>query len=88
MVFAVLVPMVTGPYVGQGVSYINAQYYQNPDYGGETTLLPNKFIFLFTSIVFLLAIPVMIYMIKKEKELTKVKVAVKPIAKKKKKRGK
>lgn len=84
MVFAVLIPMVTGPYIGQGVSNINAQYYSNPDYGGETTLLPNKYIFLFTSIVFLLAIPVMIYMIKKEKELAKVKIVKKPIAKKKK----
>lgn len=74
MVFAVLVPMVTGPYIGQGVSYINAEFYRNPDYGGEVTLLPNKFIFLFTSIIFLLAIPVMIYMIKQEERQRLLKI--------------
>lgn len=73
MVFAVLIPMVTGPYIGQGVSYIEGQPYRNEF--GEWVILPNKYIFLFTSIIFLLAIPVMVYMIKKEKELTKVKPA-------------
>ena len=49
MVFVVLIPMVTGPYIGQAVSLINAQQYVN-EYGQLVTR-PNEFIFLFTAIV-------------------------------------
>ena len=65
MVFVVLIPMVTGPYIGQGVSLINAQTYVN-DYG-QTVTRPNEFIFLFTSIVMLFVFIPLIMLIKKEK---------------------
>lgn len=74
MVFVILIPMVTGPYIGQGVSYIDARYYE------DGSLLPNKFVFLFASIVFLFAVPVIIYMIKKEKELATAKPVKKEIS--------
>lgn len=60
MVFVVMLPMVTGPYIGLGLSNINAQTYLN-EYN-QTTILPNSFIFLGAAVVFLLAvIPVIIY---------------------------
>ena len=66
MIFLVLIPMVTGPYIGQAVSLINKQTYVN-DFG-ETVIQPNGFIFLFAGIVIALAvIPTLIFM-KKEKE--------------------
>lgn len=66
MVFVVLLPMVTGPFIGQGLSYINAINYVN-EYG-ETVIQPNNYIFLGASAIFLLAvIPVVIY-IKMEKK--------------------
>lgn len=66
MIFFVLLPMVTGPFIGRGVSYINAIYYQN-DYG-ETVIQPNAFIFLFAAIVISLAIIPSLIIIKKERE--------------------
>ncbi|MCR4880014.1 MAG: MFS transporter [Bacilli bacterium] len=66
MIFVVLVPMVTGPYIGQAVSYINAQTYIN-EYGKEVTK-PNEYIFLFTAIVLALVIIPVIILMKKEKE--------------------
>lgn len=69
MVFVVLLPMVTGPYIGLGLSKINEQSYIN-EYG-EVTVLPNQYIFFGAAIILLLAIiPVVIY-IKKEKEGSK-----------------
>ena len=65
MVFVVLIPMVTGPYIGRAVSYINAKTYVN-EYN-QTVIQPNGFIFLFTSIVLLLAIIPAIILLKKEK---------------------
>ena len=65
MVFVVLIPMVTGPYIGRGVSYINAKTYVN-EYN-QTVIQPNGFIFLFTSIILLLAIIPVIILLKKEK---------------------
>ncbi len=66
MVFVVLIPMVTGPYIGQAVSLINAQTYVN-EYG-QTVTRPNEFIFLFTAIVLALVSIVIIILMKKEKE--------------------
>ena len=55
MVMVVLVPMVTGPYIGTAVSHINAIY----DEAGD--LLPNQYIFLATSIaVLFVLIPLLI----------------------------
>lgn len=66
MIFVVLIPMVTGPFIGQGVSLINAQTYIN-EYGMEVTR-PNEFIFLFTAIILLLVLIPLIILLKKEKE--------------------
>ncbi len=66
MIFVVLVPMVTGPYIGQAVSNINAQTYIN-EYGKEVTR-PNEYIFLFTAIVLALVLIPLIYLLIKEKK--------------------
>jgi len=67
MIFFVLVPMVTGPYLGRAVSYINKQEYIN-EYS-NTVVQPNAFIFLFAGLVILLAIIPTLIIIKKEREL-------------------
>ena len=67
MIFLVMIPMVTGPYIGQGVSYINKVDYVN-EYG-RTVIQPNAFIFLFAGIVIALAIIPTLIVIRKEKEL-------------------
>ena len=67
MIFIVLIPMVTGPYIGRGVSYINAVTYVN-EYG-QTVIRPNSFIFLFAAIVICLAIIPTLIIIKKERQL-------------------
>ena len=66
MIFLVLIPMVSGPYIGQGVSYINKIEYIN-EYG-NTVVQPNNFVFLFAAIVIALAILPTLLVIKKEKE--------------------
>ena len=66
MVFVVLIPMVTGPYIGQGVSLINAHTYIN-EYG-QTVTRPNQYIFLFTSIVLLFVFIPLIILVRKEKK--------------------
>lgn len=66
MIFIVLIPMVTGPYIGRGVSYINAQTYVN-EYN-QTVIQPNSYIFLFAGLVILLAIIPTLIIIKKEKQ--------------------
>ena len=65
MVFVVLLPMVTGPYIGLGLSYINGNYYIN-EYGKEV-IAPNNFIFLGACIALLIAIIPIIIFIKTEK---------------------
>ena len=65
MVFVVMIPMVTGPYIGQAVSLINATTYVN-EYN-RTVTRPNQFIFLFTSIVLLMVIVPLIFLLRKEK---------------------
>lgn len=66
MVFVVLLPMVTGPYIGLAVSQINAQTYIN-EYGQQVTR-PNEFIFLFTSIVLMFVLIPLIILVRKEKK--------------------
>ena len=69
MIFAVLIPMVTGPYIGQAVSLINAHTYEN-EYGQIVTR-PNEFIYLFTAIVLLFVfIPLGILLVKEKKDET------------------
>ena len=66
MIFLVMIPMVTGPYIGQGVSYINKVEYVNEF--GNTVVQPNAFIFLFAGIVIALAVIPTLFVMKKEKE--------------------
>ena len=66
MIFFVLIPMVTGPYIGQAVSYINKHEYIN-EYG-RTVVTPNAFIFLFAAIIIGLTIVPTIFIIRKEKK--------------------
>ena len=66
MIFLVMIPMVTGPYIGQGVSYINKVEYVN-EYG-NTVVQPNAFIFLFAAIMIALAVIPTIFVMRKEKE--------------------
>lgn len=66
MIFAVLLPMVTGPYIGEALFLINAHTYIN-EYGNEV-LEPNQFMFLGVIAFLLLAIVPVVLLIKKEKE--------------------
>ena len=66
MVFVVMIPMVTGPFIGRGVSKINGTYALN-EYG-EMSVLPNQFIFLFAAITMLLVIVPLLLLINKERE--------------------
>ena len=65
MVFVVLIPMVTGPYIGKGVSYIEGVPMIN-EYGKEI-MEPNKYIFLFAIIIIALAVIPLIFLMKREK---------------------
>ncbi len=67
MIFLVLIPMVTGPYIGQGVSYINGTTYT--DTYGNDIIKPNQYIFLFAGIVIILAIIPVIFIIRRERKL-------------------
>ena len=71
MIFLVLLPMVTGPYIGLGVSYIQKTTYTNEYY--RVVVQPNRFIFLFAGIVMLLAFIPIYIILKKEKENASVK---------------
>ena len=64
MIFIVMIPMVTGPYIGQALSYINPMTYIN-EYG-EQVLQPNKFIFFGAAIIMGLCFIPTVYLIEKE----------------------
>ena len=66
MVFVVMIPMVTGPFIGRGVSRIIGSY--APNEYGEMSVLPNQFIFLFAAITMLLVVVPLLFLIKKERE--------------------
>lgn len=68
MIFIVMIPMITGPYIGLGVSNINATKYVN-EFGIEV-LKPNAYIFLFGAIVLALTIIPVIFLLRKEKKLS------------------
>lgn len=72
MVFTVLLPMVSGPYIGQLCYNINkdVETYLD-DYGRQiTATVPNQNIFIGAALVLLIAILPIIYLIIKEKELS------------------
>ena len=66
MIFVVMLPMVTGPYIGLALSNINAQYYI--DEFGEEKLLPNQYIFLGVALVLLLTFTPVVFLLIKERE--------------------
>ena len=66
MVFVVMIPMVTGPFIGRWVSYINGTMKEN-DYH-EMAIMPNQYIFLFAAIMMLFVVVPLLLLIKKEKE--------------------
>ena len=65
LIFLVLIPMVTGPFIGQGVSYINGEPYENDFH--QMVIKPNAYIFLFAAIIIALAVIPAIIVIRKEK---------------------
>ena len=67
MFFVVLIPMLTGPYIGQALSYIGAKPYVN-EYG-RTVVAPNRWIFLGTAVFLVLTAIPMVYLIIQEKKL-------------------
>ena len=66
MVFVVMIPMVTGPFIGRAVSRINGSY--APNEYGEMSVLPNQYIFLFAALMMMFVIIPLLLLIKKEKE--------------------
>ncbi|MFA5481717.1 MAG: MFS transporter [Bacilli bacterium] len=63
MIFVVLIPMVTGPFIGEAAYMNTAATYEN-DYG-QFVKLPNEYIYIAAAVVLLLAIvPVIILIIK------------------------
>ena len=66
MVFVVMIPMVTGPFIGRGVSRINGSYAVNAY--GEMSVLPNQYIFLFAAIMMLLVVIPLLLLMRKEKD--------------------
>ena len=65
MIFVVMIPMVTGPYIGLALSNINKVTYID-DYG-EVAILPNQYIFLGVAIVLALTFIPVIILLRKEK---------------------
>ena len=66
MVFVVMIPMVTGPFIGQGVSMINGNWAPN-DYG-EWAVLPNEYIFLFAVIIIALTVLPILFLMNRERK--------------------
>ena len=64
MVFVVMLPMVTGPFIGQGVSYIDGTYIMQY---GEPSIAPNQYIFLFAIIIIACTIIPLIFLMRREK---------------------
>ena len=67
MIFVVLIPMIIGPLIGDGLCKSMGEAYVNDL--GATVYPPNKWLFLVTGIVFLCAVVPVILMIRKEKKL-------------------
>ena len=64
MVFVVLIPMVIGPFLGGAICRIGGEPYLNEF--NHTVYPPNKWLFLVTAIMFVLAIIPVVLMIRKE----------------------
>ena len=66
MIFAVMIPMVTGPYIGEAFFLINAHTYPN-EYG-NIVLEPNSFMFIGVVILLTLTLGASLFIILKEKK--------------------
>ena len=66
MIFLVMIPMVTGPYIGQGASMINNEMTEG-DFG-QWSYAPTPYIFLFAAIAVLFVLIPLIILYKKEKQ--------------------
>ena len=66
MVFVVMIPMVTGPYIGLAATKIQPGLQYENDYG-QLVATPSSLIFLFTAIVLLFVLIPIIFLLKKEK---------------------
>jgi MFS family permease len=64
MVFVVLIPMVIGPFLGGAICRIGGEPYLNEF--NHTVYPPNKWLFLVTAVMFVLAIIPVVLMIRKE----------------------
>ena len=73
MIFVVLIPMIIGPLIGDGLCKSMGKPYVNKL--GATVYPPNKWLFLVTGIVFLCAVIPVILMIRKEKKLNDANTA-------------
>ena len=67
MVFVVMLPMVTGPYIGLGATSIMPGPIYIDDYGQEA-ITPGRLIYLFAAIFLVLALVPIILLIRKEKK--------------------
>ena len=67
MIFVVMVPMVTGPYIGLAATTLWANSTYENEYGQLVTT-PSNFVFLFAAIVLVLALVPIILLIRKEKK--------------------
>lgn len=66
MIFTVLIPMIIGPLIAQALCQIGGEAYLNEF--GQTVFPPNKWLFLVTGVIFLMAIVPVLLMIRKEKQ--------------------
>ena len=74
MIFMVLLPMVTGPYIGEALMLINKETYTDPEYL-ITSVQPNHFIFLGAMVFFILTIIPIVILLRKEKQNVKPEAA-------------
>ena len=67
LIFMVLIPMVTGPYIGKALMLINEETYIDPEFGIES-IQPNQYIFLGAMLFFLLTLIPVVILLRKEKK--------------------
>lgn len=65
MIFVVLIPMVTGPFIGEGLYELTSTGTYENEYGQFVTI-PNEYIFLGAAVIILLSIAPVIFLVLKE----------------------
>lgn len=66
MIFATMIPMVIGPYIGKWASLIDKQTYI--DQFGQESILPNKYIFIFSAVVLALSVIPIVFLMRGERK--------------------